>query len=201
MKIAFPKTAAAKRPSEALEERVTRTVHDRLSGLPETIVEAILTKRLFTLDERAADAKERGHEDEIDALVVALDGDLLRAVQYERAHGVLKPWSAAGGIEKNRGACAQWHYEPRLVEFLQSQLKPGEKIISVGPRSVATSLRTFTRSELKAGCRFATERSNSKFEQQFLSDHHIDQLVAAEAARANPPSPYADADRSAGDRA
>ena len=106
-------------------------------------------------------------------------------------------WIAADQIKKNLAGFARWRWEPRLVEHLQGQLKPGETITAVQPRAVVTSSRTWTRAELKGACRYASERSDSKFESNFVSEDHIDALVAAEAARANPPGPYADANASA----
>jgi len=198
MDFSTPKSAAARPPKETWAERGKAISEHLAKGIAADVADDIHRSRWAQLDERVAEAIDGGKENTIDDLLVDFEKSFSDAIHWERQNGRLRPWRAADEIEKHLAAFAKWRYPSRIIDYLRAQLQLGELIISVEARSVVTSLRTWTLDQMKNGCRMVTERSDSNFERQFLSESQIDALVVEDAKNARPAeAPWASANRSA----
>lgn len=91
------------------------------------------------------------------------------------------------GVKAAQGAFDARIWHPRIVDLLVAELKPNEKLVSVGWWKIETNLRTRTYHELKQGCRTVTETSDVFFERNFESDQTRRAAEEAENLRMNPP--------------
>ena len=198
MDFSTPKSAAARPPKETWAERGKAISEHLAKGIAADVADDIHRSRWAQLDERVAEAIDGGKENTIDDLLVDFEKSFSNAIHWERQNGRLKPWTAAGEIEKNLPGFQKWRYPSRLIDYLRAQLQLGELIISVEARGVVTTRRMWTLDEMKTNCRMVTERSDRSFSQQFLSEAEIAALIVENDAKASTPEvPWAAANRSA----
>ena len=187
-------------PDERLrmKARVREVIKFELQHVPPELAAELASSRLEVLGKAFVAIVEKRDSRNWYELMLELRDDLRKAIERERVDGRLKPWSAAGEIEKNLVGFAKWRYEPRLIDFLRTQLRPGETITAVEPREVLTSLRVWPRAELQTSCRTVTERGDVVFTRQFPSEAEIDALIVEDAKNSQPAEvPWASANRSA----
>jgi len=163
-----------------LRPRVKRAVREVVDFetryVPAAIAAEIVPSRLETPGKALVAIIEGRDKREWVELVADLRRDLREAFARERESGELKPWSAAGEIERTIDRQQAWKYEPRLVDLVQRKLEIGETLLDWLPREVVTSKHRWDRRDLINDCRLVTETNATFFAQKFLSDEQVRQL-------------------------
>jgi hypothetical protein len=155
---------------------VARRIAEReLADVPDDLATQILPSRLDRLTQRAQEAFERGHPEQIDKLLNEYAADLRGAVLRERQSGALQPISPDSEIKRCRGQLSDRVYGAYEVGALRHTLRAGERILSVDFQVIETSMRTITRKDLFDAYPWDRVMSQELRERMFVSERAIEE--------------------------
>lgn len=171
-----------------------RICEQELAGVPGEIAEEITRAHLRELGKNLRQCFEEHRITDGNQWIAQLALGLRNAIRWERQQGRLKPVNPTSEIERSMTglqACAYTRW-PLEIDSLLALLKPGERILEIGIRTLKTSHRTIGRGDLVNVLKPSTQTNLQAWANQFPSDHELRELEAAEGARQNPKGLYSE---------
>jgi hypothetical protein len=151
-----------------------RIAERELADVPDDLATQILPSRLDRLTQKAHEAFERGHSEQIDELLNKYASDLRGTVLWERQNGALKPVTPSSELKRCQEVLAAKEYHSAEFKGLLHLLRDGERIRGVDFRQIETSMRTITRKDLFDAYPFDRVMTQELRERMFTSERVIE---------------------------
>jgi hypothetical protein len=166
--------------NDALNAVARRIAERELADVPDDLAAQILPSRLGRLTQRAREAFDRGHPEQIGELLNEYAADLRGTVLRERQSGALKPVTPSGELERCKEVLAAKKYGASEFQGLLNLLRDGERIRSVDFRRIETSMRTITRADIFGAFPFDRVMTEEFRERMFTPERVIEEAERRE---------------------